>query len=67
MNYSRRDLEKYKARNERVKLHVIGGFRLADDISPALAVDVVDSVHVVGMFHAAEDVKNALMRSGKIQ
>ena len=66
MNYSRRDLENYQARNERIKVRVIGGFRLDDDISPALAVAVMDSLHVVGKFQARDDVKNALMRSGKI-
>ena len=50
MNYSRRDLEKYKLRNERVKVHVIGGFRLDNDISPALAMDVMDSIRVRRMF-----------------
>jgi hypothetical protein len=67
MNYSRRDLEKYKARNERVKVNVIGGFRLDSDIPPALALDVMDSIRVIGVFQAMDHVKNALMQSGKIQ
>jgi hypothetical protein len=67
MNYSRRDLEKFKARNERVKVNVIGGFRLDNDISPALALDVMDSIRVIGVFQAMDHVKNALMQSGKIQ
>lgn len=67
MNYSRLDLEKYKSRNERVKVNVIGGFRLDNDISPALALDVMDSIHVIGVFQAMDNVKNALIRSGKIQ
>lgn len=67
MNYSRRDLEKFKARNERVKVNVIGGFRLDNDISPALALDVMDSIRVLGVFQAMDHVKNALMQSGKIQ
>ena len=66
MNYSRLDLEKYKARNERVKVNVIGGFRLDNDISPALAMDVMDSIHVIGVFQAMDNVKNALMQSGKL-
>lgn len=67
MNYSRLDLEKCKSKNERVKVHVIGGFRLDSDISPALALDVMDSIRVIGVFQAMDNVKNALMRSGKIQ
>lgn len=66
MNYSRADLERYRSRNERVKVRVVGGFRLADDISPALAVDVMDSVRVLGVFQAQDKVKDALMRTGKI-
>ena len=67
MNYSRLDLEKYKSKNERVKVNVIGGFRLDSDISPALALDVMDSIRVIGVFQAMDNVKNALMQSGKIQ
>ncbi|MBN8658141.1 MAG: hypothetical protein J0M11_20580 [Anaerolineae bacterium] len=66
MNYSRHDLEKYKSRNERVKVRVIGGFRLDDDISPDLAMDVVDSIRVIGVFEAMDAVKHALTQSGKV-
>jgi hypothetical protein len=66
MNYSRRDLEKFKARNERVKVNVIGGFRLDNDISPDLAMDVMDSIHVIGKFQAPNDVRSALFQSGKM-
>lgn len=66
MNYSRLDLEKYKSKNERVKVNVIGGFRLDSDISPALALDVMDSIRVIGIFQAMDNVKNALMQSGKL-
>lgn len=66
MNYSRQDLEKYKACNEKVKVHVIGGFRLENDVSPALAVAVMASLHVVGKFQAPNAVKTALLQSGKI-
>ncbi len=66
MNYSRADLERLRARNEKVKVRVIGGFRLDDDISPALAVDVVDSIRVFGLIHARSDVKDALMHTGRI-
>lgn len=66
MSYSRHDLENYRVRNEQVKVHVIGGFRLEDDISPALAVAVMDSLHIVGKFQAPDAVKTALLQSGKI-
>lgn len=66
MNYSRQDLENYKACNEKIKVHVIGGFRLDNDVSPALAVAVMDSLHVVGKFQAPDAVKTALLQSGKL-
>ena len=66
MNYSRADLERFRARNEKVKVRVLGGFRLADDISPALAMDVVDSIRVFGLLQARDDVKTALMQTGRI-
>ena len=66
MNYSRRDLEKYKSKNERVKVNVIGGFRLDNDISPALAVEVIESIKIYGIFQANSDVKDALIKAGKI-
>ncbi|MBK6644435.1 MAG: hypothetical protein IPG44_01570 [Anaerolineales bacterium] len=66
MNYSRADLEKYRSRNERVRVRVVGGFRLDDDVSPALALGVVDSIRVFGALRARDEVRDALMQSGKI-
>lgn len=66
MNYSRADLERFRARNEKVKVRVLGGFRLGDDVSPALAMDVVDSIRVFGLLQARDDVKTALMQTGRI-
>ncbi len=63
---NRSDLEKYKSRHERVKINAFGLFRLANDISPALVMEVVESVNVCGIFQAQSDVKNALMQAGRI-
>ncbi len=65
--YNRADLEKYKARNEQVKVSVVGFFNLANDVSPSLAVEVVESIKVYGIFQAREDVKDALAKAGKIK
>ena len=64
--YNRDDLEKYKTRKEKVKINVVGVCTLASDISPTLAVDVVDSIKVYGIFQANADVKEALQNAGKI-
>lgn len=65
--YNREDLEKYRTRKEKVKINVVGVCTLASDISPTLAVDVVDSIKVYGIFQANADVKEALQNAGKIQ
>ncbi|MBN8582067.1 MAG: CopG family transcriptional regulator [Anaerolineae bacterium] len=65
--YNRADLEKYKARNEQVKVSVVGFFNLANDVSPTLAVEVVESIKVYGIFQARDDVKDALAKAGKIK
>lgn len=59
-------LEKYRSRHERVKINAVGLFRLASDITPALVMEVVESVKVHGIFQAQSDVKNALMQAGRI-
>jgi Arc/MetJ-type ribon-helix-helix transcriptional regulator len=65
-SYNRDDLERYKARNEKVKISVVGVCNLASDIPPTLAVEVVDSIKVYGIFQASTDVKEALSKAGKI-
>ncbi|MBV6392695.1 MAG: hypothetical protein KPEEDBHJ_01919 [Anaerolineales bacterium] len=39
---------------------------LADDISPALALQAVDSIKVYGAFKAQGDVKEALLQAGRL-
>lgn len=65
--YNREDLEKYKEKKEKVKVNVVGIFTLASDISPALAVEVVETIKVYGIFQANADVKEALIKAEKIR
>lgn len=67
LSYSRADFEKYKAQNEQLKASVVGFLNLANDISPTLAVEVVESIHVYGIFQARSEVKDALLKAGKIK
>jgi len=60
LGYSRSDLEKKRENNEMINVKVIGLFILAEDITPELALDTIQSVTVRGVFKAPEDVKNAL-------
>lgn len=63
---SRTSLEKYRARNERIKITSVGMLNLANDVSPELALQVVDSVRVLGHIEARSDVKDALLQAGRI-
>ena len=66
-SYDRTDLERYKARNEKVKISVVGVCSLASDIPPTLAVEVVESIKVYGIFQASAELKDALAKAGKVQ
>jgi Arc/MetJ-type ribon-helix-helix transcriptional regulator len=65
-SYDRADLERYKTRNEKVKLSVVGLCNLASDIPPTLAVEVVEAIKVYGIFQASSEVKEALTKAGKV-
>ncbi|MEA3328009.1 MAG: ribbon-helix-helix protein, CopG family [Chloroflexota bacterium] len=60
LSYTRSDLEKKREVNEMINVKVIGMFILADDVTPNLALDTIQSVTVRGVFKAPEDVKQAL-------
>jgi len=58
--YDSAELEKRRAKGEKIKMTIIGFLHLANDISPELAREVVESIQVRGIFHASEEVKAAL-------
>lgn len=58
--YSRADLEKYRAKGEKLRIRVVGLFALPSDVSPELARDTIESLKVQGVFRASEAVKAAL-------
>ena len=59
-NYTRQDLEAVRARGERLQIQVLGLARIADDVSPELALATIQNISVLGSFHASEAVKRAL-------
>ncbi|MEO8738449.1 MAG: CopG family transcriptional regulator [Casimicrobiaceae bacterium] len=63
--YSRRDLEAMRKAKQKVRIKVLGLVRIADDVSPALASETIESIVVLGAFHATPAVKAAL--SGRIR
>ena len=60
VTYCRSDFEKYKAKNEKIKITVIGLVHFQDDIPSDLATEVIESIQVRGIFVASEAVKTAL-------
>jgi len=60
LNFNRGELEQKRENKEMVNVKVIGMFILADDVTPQLALDTIQSVTVRGVFKAPEDVKEAL-------
>ena len=59
-HYTRQDLEAVRARGERLQIQVLGLARIADDVSPELALATIQSISVLGALHASEAVKRAL-------
>jgi Arc/MetJ-type ribon-helix-helix transcriptional regulator len=59
-HFGRRDLEEVRAAGERLRINVLGLATIADDVSPELALDTIESVVVLGAFRASAAVKRAL-------
>lgn len=58
--YNRKSLEEKRENKEMINVKVIGMVILADDITPGLALDTIQSMTVRGVIKAPEDVKEAL-------
>jgi Arc/MetJ-type ribon-helix-helix transcriptional regulator len=59
-HYSREDLEAARAAGEMIHIRVLGLARIADDVTPELALATIASVEVLGALHASSAVKAAL-------
>jgi Arc/MetJ-type ribon-helix-helix transcriptional regulator len=59
-HYSRADLESVVAAGRRLQVQVVGLARIADDVTPQLACDAIESVTVLGAFQASPAVRQAL-------
>jgi Arc/MetJ-type ribon-helix-helix transcriptional regulator len=58
--FSRRELEAARAAGTRLRIQVLGLVRIADDVTPELASDTIESIAVLGAFQASAAVKAAL-------
>jgi Arc/MetJ-type ribon-helix-helix transcriptional regulator len=59
-DYSRADLEAAQQAGETLNIRVLGLARIAEDVSPELALATIESVEVLGALHASTAVKRAL-------
>jgi Arc/MetJ-type ribon-helix-helix transcriptional regulator len=59
-HYTREHLESVRASGQRLRVQVLGLARIADDVSPELAMATIESINVLGAFHASATVKRAL-------
>ena len=64
-NYTRSDLEKVRDAGETLEIKVLGLASIADDVSPELALETIDSIVVLGALRASPAVKSAL--AGRIR
>jgi len=64
-HFSKRDLEAVRKAGTRLRIQVLGLVRIADDVTPALAAQTIESISVLGALHASAAVKTAL--SGRIK
>jgi Arc/MetJ-type ribon-helix-helix transcriptional regulator len=60
LSYNRQDLEKRRAKGEKLDIHVIGALILADDIPPDLAREVIRRIQVFGSLRANPAIQAAL-------
>lgn len=64
-HFDRRRLEAVREAGERLQINVLGLASIADDVSPELAAETIESVEVLGAFRASTTVKRAL--AGRIR
>jgi Arc/MetJ-type ribon-helix-helix transcriptional regulator len=58
--FTRERLEELRRAGRTVQIRVLGLATIADDVSPELALQTIDSVEVLGAFRASASVKAAL-------
>lgn len=58
--YSRENLEAVKATGDKLRINIVGLAVIADDVSPELASETIESINVLGALQASPAVKAAL-------
>jgi Arc/MetJ-type ribon-helix-helix transcriptional regulator len=58
--YARHDLEAAQAAGKKLRIRVLGLAIIADDVTPELARETIESITVLGALHASAEIKTAL-------
>jgi Arc/MetJ-type ribon-helix-helix transcriptional regulator len=66
-SYNQHDLAELCDKGEQLDFNIVGVLRLADDISPEMALATINSVKVLGSLQAPTDVRAALAKAGRIE
>ncbi len=59
-HYTREDLEAVKAAGRKLRIQVVGLATIAEEVTPELALETIESITVLGALHASKAVKAAL-------
>jgi Arc/MetJ-type ribon-helix-helix transcriptional regulator len=59
-DYGRPELEAARDAGQRLRIQALGLVRIADDVTPELALEAIESITVLGALHASPRVKAAL-------
>ena len=59
-DYTVAELERHRSAGEQLHIKVLGLARIAPDVTPELAREVIGSITVLGALHASAQVKTAL-------
>ena len=59
-HFGRAELERAVAAGQMLQIQVVGLARIANDVSPKLALAAIRSIEVLGAFHASAAVRKAL-------
>jgi Arc/MetJ-type ribon-helix-helix transcriptional regulator len=59
-SYNRTDFERFRSKGQRIKMRVVGVARLAPDITPELADEVIEDISVMGSLRASKPVLEIL-------
>lgn len=54
--HSRGDLERHRKKGEKLRIKVLGVYKLGDDVTKNLAADVLEEVTVLGSFRGPKEV-----------